>query len=57
MMEVIVKPNLRTNRLGGVDVPSAEVLKQMHDSQLHPTRCWRKTHPHSGGKDPAASQR
>ena len=33
MMQVIVKPKLHTNRLGGVDVPSAEVLKQMHDSQ------------------------
>ena len=32
-MQVIVKPKLRTSRLGGVDVPSAEVLKQMHDSQ------------------------
>ncbi len=33
MMPVIVEPKLHTNRLGGVDVPSAEVLKQMHDSQ------------------------
>ena len=33
MMEIIIKPKLRTNRLGGVDVPSAEVLKRMHDSQ------------------------
>ena len=32
-MQVIVKPKLQTSRLGGVDVPSAEVLKQMHDSQ------------------------
>ena len=33
MMQVIVKPKLHTSRLGGVDIPSAEVLKQMHDSQ------------------------
>ena len=33
MMQVIVEPKLRTSRLGGVDVLSAEVLKQMHDSQ------------------------
>ena len=32
-MEVIVKPKLQTNRLGGVDVPSAAVLKEMHHSQ------------------------
>ncbi len=32
-MQVIIKPKLHTSRLGGVDVPSAEVLKQMHDSQ------------------------
>lgn len=32
-MQIIVKPELHTNRLGGVDIPSAEVLKQMHDSQ------------------------
>ena len=32
-MKVIVPPKLRTDRLGGVDVPSAEVLKRMHDSQ------------------------
>ena len=32
-MQVIVEPKLRTSRLGGVDVLSAEVLKQMHDSQ------------------------
>ena len=32
-MQVIVEPKLCTNRLGGVDVPSAEVLKRMHDSQ------------------------
>ena len=39
-MQIIVKPKLGTNRLGGVDVPSAEVLKQMHDSQyiLHAAR-------------------
>ena len=33
MVQIIVKPGLRTNRLGGVDIPSAEVLKKMHDSQ------------------------
>ena len=33
MIEIIVEPKLRTSRLGGVDVPSAEVLKQMHDNQ------------------------
>ena len=33
MMQIIVEPKLPTSRLGGVDVPSAEVLKQMHDSQ------------------------
>ncbi len=33
MMPVIVEPKLHTNRLGGVDVPSTEVLKQMHNSQ------------------------
>ena len=32
-MQIIVEPKLRTCRLGGVDVPPAEVLKQMHDSQ------------------------
>jgi len=32
-MQIIVKPKLHTSRLGGVDVPSAEVLKQMHNSQ------------------------
>ncbi len=32
-MKVIIEPKLRTDRLGGVDVPSAETLKQMHDSQ------------------------
>ena len=32
-MQIIVKPKLHTNQLGGVDVPSAKVLKQMHDSQ------------------------
>ena len=32
-MQIIVKPKLHTSRLGAVDVPSAEVLKQMHDSQ------------------------
>ena len=33
MIQVTIEPKLRTSRLGGVDVPSAEVLKQMHDSQ------------------------
>ena len=32
-MQIIVKPELHTNRLGGVDIPSAEALKTMHDSQ------------------------
>ena len=32
-MQIIVEPKLHTGRLGGVDVPSAEVLKQMHDNQ------------------------
>ena len=32
-MQIVIEPKRRTNRLGGVDVPSAEVLKQMHDSQ------------------------
>ena len=32
-MQIIVKPKLHTSRLGRVDVPSAEVLKRMHDSQ------------------------
>ena len=32
MMQIIVEPKLHTSHLGGVDVPSAEVLKQMHDS-------------------------
>ena len=33
MMQIIIEPKLPTSRLGGVDVPSAKVLKQMHDSQ------------------------
>ena len=32
-MQVIVEPKLHTSRLGGVDVPSVDVLKQMHDDQ------------------------
>ena len=32
-MQVIIEPKLQTNQLGGVDVPSAEVLKKMHDSR------------------------
>ena len=32
-MQIIVEPKLRTSRLGGVDVPSVDVLKQMHDDQ------------------------
>ena len=32
-MQVIIEPKLRTDRLGGVNVPSAERLKEMHDSQ------------------------
>ena len=31
-MPIMVKPSLKTARLGGVDVPSADVLKKMHDS-------------------------
>ena len=39
MMQITIEPKLRTNRLGGVDIPSAEALKTMHDSQyiLHAT--------------------
>ena len=33
MMQIIIEPKLHTSHLGGVDVPSAEVLKRMHDSQ------------------------
>ena len=32
-MKVITEPNVKTDRLGGVDVPSAEVLKKMHGGQ------------------------
>ena len=32
-MQIIVEPKLHTNRLGGVDIPSVEVLKTMHDNQ------------------------
>ena len=31
--KLIVKPNVETDRMGGVDVPSAEVLRRMHASQ------------------------
>jgi hypothetical protein len=31
-MPLIAEPSLKTARLGGVDVPSANVLKTMHDS-------------------------
>ena len=31
-MPLMVEPNLKTARLGGVDVPSADVLKKMHHS-------------------------
>ena len=48
MMRVIVEPKLHTSRLGGVDVPSTEVLKQMHDCQ-YILRA-------AGGKGTAASQ-
>ena len=33
MMKVIVKPNVKTAQMGGVDVPSAGALKAMHGSQ------------------------
>ena len=32
-MKVITEPNVRTDRLGRVDVPSPEVLKKMHEGQ------------------------
>ena len=32
-MQIIVEPKLRTSHLGGVDVPSVDVLKQMHNGQ------------------------
>ncbi len=32
-MSIIAEPDVKTDRLGGVDVPSAEVLKKMHESQ------------------------
>ncbi len=32
-MKVITDPSVKTDRLGGVDVPAAEVLKQMHQDQ------------------------
>lgn len=33
MMQIVVEPKLHTGRLGGVDVPSEEVLKRMHERQ------------------------
>ena len=32
-MKVICDPNVQTDRLGGVDVPSADVLMKMHMNQ------------------------
>ena len=32
-MNVITEPNVMTDRMGGVDVPAAEVLKKMHGGQ------------------------
>ena len=32
-MNVITEPNVMTDRMGGVDVPAAEVLKEMHGGQ------------------------
>ena len=31
-MPLMVEPSLKTDRLGGVDVPSADTLKTMHHS-------------------------
>ena len=50
-MQIIVKPELHTNRLGGVDIPSVEVLKQMHDSQYILHAAGGKLTPRSGRKD------
>ena len=33
MMKITTAPNVQTDRLGGVDVPSDEVLKKMHEGQ------------------------
>ena len=33
LMKLITKPTVATDRLGGVDVPSAEVLKEMHEGK------------------------
>ena len=32
-MQIIIAPNRHTHRLGGVDVPVADVLVQMHAGQ------------------------
>ena len=32
-MGIIVSPNVRTDRLGGVDIPTSDTLEQMHASQ------------------------
>ncbi|MCH7687807.1 MAG: exo-alpha-sialidase [Planctomycetes bacterium] len=32
-MKVIAQPNVKTDRLGGIDIPSAEKLQKMHASQ------------------------
>ena len=57
MMQVIVEPKLRTNRLGGVDVPSVESAQADARQSIHLARCRWETHPRSGGKDSAATQR
>ena len=32
-MPLMAEPSLKTDRLGGVDVPSADILKKMHDTE------------------------
>ena len=65
MMKIIVKPNVETVRMGGVDVPSADVLKKMHAGQyILRARGGRLTEvpvqktllPHCNGMNPQGTQ-
>jgi hypothetical protein len=52
-MKVITDPNVKTDRLGGVDVPVAEVLKQMHQGQYITPYARGEAHTSTGGEEPA----